>query len=135
MTSRSFFHCFPRPKKGETADATLERGLQILKFMATAGLVLAPEVVEWDVGAFTQGTEELRLLQRRLCFTELEQNELAAHAATFGPIALAFDIGKLRTAGATPVIYAPQGTTDSPLSLISTFCVRGAYRTAKSKRG
>lgn len=47
----------------------------------------------------------------------------------FGPISLAFDIAKLRAAGAMPVIYVPQGTSDNPLSQIATFCVNGAHHT------
>jgi hypothetical protein len=106
--NRHFFHSFPRPKAGEQEDATLERGLRILAAMKEIGLVLAPEIVEWDVGSITSGREQLRFLQRRASFTELSVAELAAHSKTFGPIALSFDIGKLREAGATPVIYVAQ---------------------------
>jgi hypothetical protein len=126
---RYFFHSFPRPKVGESEEFTLQRGLSVLSFMKEAGLVLAPEVVSWDVTVISGGAEHLQLLQRRACFTELSVPELAAHSATFGPIALSFDITKLRAAGATPVIYAPQGIAESALSQIGTFCVRGAYHT------
>ena len=127
---RRFFHSFPRPKANESKNDTLERGLRILSFMKDCGLILAPEIVEWNVSTLS-GTpdERLSLLQRRACFTELPLAELPAHMATFGPIALAFDIPTLRSAGATPVIYLPQGTEPSALSQISTFCVRGAYHT------
>jgi hypothetical protein len=97
--------------------------------MKDVGLVLAPEVVEWDVSLLSGGTERLRLLQRRACFTELAATELAAHSAIFGPIALSFDIAKLRGAGATPVLYVPQGIGESALSRIGTVCVRGAFHT------
>jgi hypothetical protein len=126
---RQFFHSFPRPKAGEDEDATLERGLAILAAMKTIGLVLAPEIVEWDLNQLVGGREELKLLQRRASFTELSENELLLHAKVFGPITLSFDIAALREAGATPVIYVPQGVASSALSQIGTFCVRGAYHT------
>ena len=47
--NRSFFHSFPRARKGEPAEATLNRGLGILAFMKQVGLVLAPETVHWDI--------------------------------------------------------------------------------------
>jgi hypothetical protein len=97
--------------------------------MKEVGLVLAPEIVQWDVRVISGGAEELRILQRRACFTELAESELRAHSSMFGPFALSFDITALRRAGATPVIYAPQGVQESALSQIGTFCVRGAYHT------
>jgi hypothetical protein len=129
MHDRYFFHSFPRPRTEESETATLERGLHILAFMKEIGLVLAPEVVIWNTDLIGGGTEKFAILQRRACFTELEISQLAKHSAVFGPISLAFDIGKLRAVGATPVIYAPQGLANNPLSQISTFSVRGAYHT------
>jgi hypothetical protein len=126
---RRFFHSFPRAKAGETADDTLQRGVRILQSMKEVGLVLAPEIVEWGLGALTSGREQLSMLQRRASFTELSPSELVEHSKTFGPLSLSFDIGMLRGAGATPVIYVPQGVTGSALSQIGTFCVRGAYHT------
>ncbi len=126
---RRLFHSFPRPKKDEAADATLTRGLKILTFMNEVGLVLAPETVSWDVSGFSLGDKQLNILQRRASFTELAISELADHSAMFGPISLSFDIARLRGAGATAVIYVPQGIEDSPLSQIATFCVNGAHHT------
>ena len=126
---RRFFHSFPRPKRGEDREATLDRGLEILALMKSAGLILAPEVVEWDASVVAGRAEQFRILQRRACFTELSPEELPSHAAVFGPVALSFDVAKLRSAGATPVIYAPQGLAESALSQLSTFCVRGAHHT------
>jgi hypothetical protein len=126
---RYFFHSFPRPRADETEDMTLERGLAILAGMKKIGLVLAPEIVDWDVEQITGGREELKLLQRRASFTELSDAELPAHSKIFGPISLSFDIRALREAGATPVIYIPQGVANSALSQVGAFCVRGAYHT------
>ena len=97
--------------------------------MKEVGLVLAPELVNWDVSAISGGAEQLHILQRRACFTELSATELVAHSAIFGPVAMSFDIARLRGAGATPVIYVPQGVEETALSQISMFCVRGAYHT------
>jgi hypothetical protein len=127
VCDRHLYHSFPRPRADEFEDATLERGLSILAFMKEAGLVLAPEVINWDVSVIGGGAEQLRILQRRACFTELSAAELAAHCAIFGPIALSFDIARLRGSGATPVIYVRQDGGENALSAISTFCVHGAY--------
>ena len=126
---RRFFHSFPRPKKGESEDATLDRALSILTLMKQVGLVLAPENVTWDVSGFSLSAKELSTLQRRASFTELSASELPAHSAMFGPVSLSFDIAKLRGAGAMPVIYVPQGIAGSPLSQIAAFCVHGAHHT------
>jgi hypothetical protein len=124
---RRFFHSFPRPRTDESEDVTFERGLRILAFMKEVGLVLAPEIVEWDVSEVSGRAEQHRVLQRRACFTELGAAELSTHSANFGPIALSFTLSGLRGAGATPVIYVPQGVEASALSQISTFCMRGVH--------
>ena len=129
VQDRKFFHSFPRPKQGESPNDTLERGLRILALMRKIGLLLAPELVSWDVSLVSNGTEQLSTLQRRACFTELSEAELPAHSAIFGPTALSFNLMALRSAGATPVIYVPQGISESLLSQLGTFCVRGAHHT------
>ncbi|WP_157817108.1 abortive infection system antitoxin AbiGi family protein [Bradyrhizobium sp. SK17] len=130
MSDRFFFHSFPRGRAGETSDNVVQRGLKILAFMREVGLVLAPELVKWDITGLVGGANEtLETLQRRICFTELSIAELPQHSITFGPIALAFTIEKLRTAGAMPVVYVPQGTQPNPLSLLAIFLVRGAHHT------
>jgi hypothetical protein len=128
-SQRFFFHTFPRWKKDETREATIERALKILDFMKQVGLVLAPEIVTWELPLPAGNVERLSLLQRRACFTELAYGELADHAAIFGPFSLAFDIDRLRNAGLTPVIYAPQGFGLGTMSQISSFCVKAAWHT------
>lgn len=125
---RLLVHNFARPKKGEPRGAALERAIQVLRSFRDIGLVLAPEVLEWTLGALSRGSKPLRLLQRRLCLTEIAPADLAEHAAEFGPLALAFDVAKIRQAGAMPVMYVPQGS-DAPPSHIGVFCVNGAYHT------
>jgi hypothetical protein len=129
METRHFFHSFPRPRAGEDRQDTIKRGLKILSLMKDVGLVQAPEVVSWDVSAMTAGKETLQILQRRACFTELALSELDKHSQTFGPFALSFNIEELRIAGAMPVVYVPQGSVESPLSLLGQFAVRGAWHT------
>lgn len=129
IDDRHFFHSFPRPKKGESADLAVARGIRMLSLMKTVGAVLAPEVVNWDVSGFSLGAKVLPILQRRMSFTELAKSELPDHNKVFGPISLAFNVAALRAAGAVPVIYVPQGRADSPLSQIATFCVYGVHHT------
>jgi hypothetical protein len=129
LHDRFFFHTFPRSGQSESPEATLNRALDILSFMKEAGLVLAPEIVKWELPLQGGGVEHLSILQRRACFTELSIAELDRHAATFGPISLSFNIDKLRAAGLTPVVYVPQGTGIGSLSQISNFCVKAAWHT------
>jgi hypothetical protein len=131
IEKRFFYHSFPRPRRDEAAITTLKRGLGTLSFMSRVGLILAPEVVRWDASAVSTNNEELLLLQRRACFTELSEPELPSHAHIFGPISLAFEITDLRAVGALPVLYAPQGVGNSMASQLSTLIVRGAWHTEK----
>lgn len=125
---RFLIHSFARPKKGEAPDVTLDRAIQILRSVREIGFVLAPEVIVWSLDKLVPGSQPLRLLQRRLCLTEVAPVELAEHCNVFGPLALAFDITKVRDAGALPVMYVPQ-SVNTPLSLIGEFCVNGIHHT------
>lgn len=129
MIQRHLVHSFPRPKPGETESSTLRRALAILALIRKIGLVLAPEVLDWDLRSIAAGSEKLQLLQRRLCLTEISPPELWQHSTVFGPIALAFDIEKMRGAGAMPAFYVPQGAMNNALSQIGTYCVLGAHHT------
>lgn len=50
-----------------------------------------------------------RILQRRICFTELAPSELHEHANVFGHFAIEFDVEVLKRMGAMPVFYIPRG--------------------------
>jgi len=106
----------------------MERAIAILALIRKIGLVLAPEVIEWDLSPLGLSQVPLRTLQRRMCFTEIAPVELSEHCNSFGPLALSFNTVKLREAGAMPVIYVPQGLS-SPLSQLAILCVNGAYHT------
>ena len=102
----------------------LERGWAILRSMEKLGLILAPEVVEWNTPVSLGTPSPIRVLQRRVCFTELSPGELGEHSQRFGPFALEFDTTALRRMGALPVIYMPQALSeDDHLALLGPFVV------------
>ena len=122
--TKFFYHSFPRPRSGETESQTADRGWAILQSMKKLGLVLAPEVVEWHDPVGLGTPSPIQVLQRRICFTELSQGELGAHAMRFGPFALEFDITTLRRVGALPVIYMPQALSEQDqMALLGPFVV------------
>jgi hypothetical protein len=132
LASRRFFHSFPRAHRDESKNQRFERGLQILRLIKEVGLVLAPEIVEWDLShlllngtTLPDGTTALQMLQHRVSFTELAPDELSTHSKIFGPISISCPISKLREAGALPVLYVPQSNQGSALSTLGMFCVRG----------
>jgi hypothetical protein len=66
VTEREFFHNFPRPRAGETQSDTLERGLRVLAFMKQVGLILAPELVSWDVEVIRGAARTAKILATRV---------------------------------------------------------------------
>lgn len=122
--ARFFYHSFPRPRSGESDSQTANRGLVILQSMEKLGLVLAPEVVQWDDPVGLGTPSPIQVLQRRICFTELSPRELSGHTTRFGPFALEFDTTALRRIGALPVIYMPQALSgEDHLALLGPFVV------------
>ncbi len=97
-----FYHSFPRPREGETRQELLARGLAILRSIRRTGLILAPEVVEWTTPVSLGSSSPYRVLQERICFTELPPDELPAHSQHFGPYAIEFDIAGLRRPARCP---------------------------------
>ena len=121
---RFFYHSFPRPRQGETHSETASRGWTILQLMKKLGLILAPEVVEWHTPVSLGTPSPIQILQRRICFTELSQQELSRHSTRFGPFALEFETSALRRVGALPVIYMPQALSEQDhLALLGPFVV------------
>ena len=124
MPSTFFYHSFPRPHQGEPRGDLLARGCGILHSIRRTGLVLAPEVVPWTTPVSLGSPSPIRILQRRVCFTELDRNELPEHSKRFGPFAIEFDATSLRRAGALPVVYMPQALSkDDHLALLGPFIV------------
>ena len=121
---RFFYHSFPRPRQGETDSETASRGWAVLQSMRELGLILAPEIVEWQPPVSLGTPSPSRILQRRICFTELSPQELCEHSTRFGPFALEFKTTELRRMGALPVIYMPQALSEQDhLALLGPFVV------------
>jgi len=109
MQERYFYHCFPR-RGGELPQA-IEKGCQILTTIRDLGLVLMPEIIEWNQPSADGAPPRVfPVLQKRVCFTELNSDELPQHTEKFGQFALEFDTNTLRSLGAIPVFYIPQPT-------------------------
>lgn len=127
---RNLIHSFSRPKPNEAKDALAGRVLEILGLICEIGLILAPELIEWDLSEIGLGKGVLPILQQRICFTDLTPAELPRHAETFGPLAIAYEIEELRNAGSMPVMYVPQAL-DSSVSGLASFCINGAFHAKK----
>jgi len=108
MNDRYFYHSFRRIRPDEDRSAAIKQTLSILEAMEKIGLILAPEVVTWDIPLADQTTKRISYRQRRICFTELSRQELPDHARKFGPVSLEFSVDILRRAAALPVFYIPQ---------------------------
>lgn len=105
---RFFFHSFPRKRSDESRKSQIEKGERIARSLLQNGLLLCPENYELPlVGNDGVTPDKLEATQRRICFTELEPELLAAHCEVFGPFALAYRIADLRRLGALPVFYIP----------------------------
>jgi hypothetical protein len=112
MERRSFYHSFPRARRGESQRKTIERGLRVLGSFKELGLVLAPEEIKWTQPKIDGNDRVILNSQQRISFTELSRRQLKDHAQRFGPLALEFSIDTLRRLGALPVIYIPQHLKD-----------------------
>ena len=112
MDSRFFYHSFPR--RGKSDSSMIEKGCQLLTSIREIGLLMVPEQIEWkQPHADGSPPRVLRILQRRVCFTELAPRELPEHAEKFGAFALEFDIDVVRSLGALPVFYVPDPMKES----------------------
>lgn len=106
LQRRFFYHSFPR--RGRDHGDTNHKGLAVLTSIAKSGLLLTPERTEWSEFLHNgKRSKPVEVFQKRICFTELAEHELAAHAKMFGPFALEFSIENLRLLGAIPVFYMP----------------------------
>ena len=102
------FHSFPRHRGNVPRDQILHKGELVAGSLLQNGLLLAPENFEIpllnDQGA---QIDHLKVLQCRICFTELQPSEIENHSKVFGPYSLAFEIDDLRRIGGLPVHYVP----------------------------
>jgi len=110
------YHSFPRRSLENGVDVSDKRGLNILESIFHSGLLLVPEVIEyqgeiddktWSIG------EPLLSFQRRICFSHLSSGrDLFEHSELFGEFGVAFNLDDLRSSGAIPVFYIPQPTNN-----------------------
>lgn len=125
IQERFLYHSFPR--RGRGTDAEITKGCKVLSLIRQVGLVLTPEIVPWQY-EHQDGTppRKQQVIQKRACFTELSPSELPRHAKEFGHFALEFQIDTLKAAGAIPVFYIPQSTSEAgeAVSLGSTLVVQ-----------
>jgi hypothetical protein len=106
MNNTKLYHCFPRRKRDGNE---IDKGLSILKSILTHGILLTPEIIKWTEEIHNNNlTNEFVQVSKRVCFTELEEEDLNNHFNLFGNFALAFDIGDLINIGALPVFYIPR---------------------------
>ncbi len=118
------FHSFPRPRSNEGSEDTIDRGLKILECLSKIGIVLSPEIVEWNQSLSDGSFRKHHTIQQRICFTEISTHELQSHGVKFGPFAIEWEVSNLRRLGAIPVFYIPQTLNDNPgLSAIGTSLV------------
>ena len=108
---RYFYHSFPR--RGKNSAIEVEKGLKILRSIRDFGLLLAPETVKWKQPC-SNGTfrEFLPVIQKRVCFTEIQVDEIRRHSTAFGGFGLEFDNITIRNIGAVPAFYLPRYTEE-----------------------
>ena len=127
---RYFYHSFPRPRRGRDQTVDVQKGLKILELIRDFGLLLAPELIAWE-HPHVDGAppRKAKIVQKRVCFTELSPCELPKHATEFGHFALEFEIDTLKSLHALPVFYIPRGANSSSLGqtlviqLIDAMCL------------
>lgn len=105
----SLFHSFPRGPDPEN-----RAGLAIVESIADIGFVLVPEILTFKGEPTHDGTpREMRVGQKRICFTQIDAGEIKKHAKAFGKFSIEFDLLGLAAIGATPVFYLPPASTMS----------------------
>ena len=134
LQERFLYHCWPR--RGRNGAAECERGLRVLSSIRDSGLLLTPEIVPWRYPHADGSAPRVeRILQKRVCFTELTPPELQGHAEEFGRFALEFTTQNVRKLGSIPVFYIPtlsqtQGTTLEDLGAMLVIQLLDAKRLA-----
>ncbi|ATP56240.1 hypothetical protein CPT03_07040 [Pedobacter ginsengisoli] len=111
QTSEKFlYHSFPRPQNGHSDD---QKALKILESIFQSGLLLTPEIYKFseELNDGSGGPEKI-VVQNRLCFTQIGEDELSNHAKFFGNVSLEFEVSQLQQAHVCPVFYLPQDSKD-----------------------
>jgi hypothetical protein len=126
LPERYFYHSFPRRFTGKPEEE-LKKGLEILRAMRDFGLVLTPEITNWQE-CLANGSlgPPWTVIQKRCSFTELGPSELRAHCEQFGHFSIEFSPLEFRKLGGIPVFYVPRSVTSGsgPDSLGSAMLAR-----------
>lgn len=111
MHESYLYHSFPRRGAGGTNE--IVKGLSVLQSICDAGLLLVPEQIEWRQPLSDGSDRVFPVLQKRVCFTDLEPRQLVDHSQVFGHFSLEFDHETVRQMGGVPVFYIPQSARNS----------------------
>ena len=123
---RFYFHSYPRLRKGESREDQLRKAQLISQSILDNGLLLTPEYHEYPLRDRDGNIiDQIKVTQRRICFTELEPAILPKHSESFGPVALVYEIETLRRLGALPVFYVPLVTEGGYLSGLASELLAG----------
>jgi hypothetical protein len=95
----NFYHSFSRRSRNENSS------LKVLDLMCKNGLLLTPEILIWADLIDPSKTHSTTVEQKRICFTELSETQLADHSKIFGSFALEFPHDCFRKIGGMPVFY------------------------------
>lgn len=122
--SYNYYHSFPRRFCSNSYsygnEFQIQKGLEIFESILTYGVLLVPEIVEFDGELDTETgntTSELLALQRRFCLTHLNEEQLTSHASSFGGFHLEFSEISIRKLGAIPVFYIPKSNPNENTGL------------------
>jgi hypothetical protein len=124
--NRFYFHSYPRQRTGELRTDQLRKAELISQSILDNGLLLTPENHEYSLRDRDSNIiDQIKVIQRRICFTELEPAALPKHSESFGPFALVYEIEVLRRFGALPVFYVPLVTDGGYLSGLASELLAG----------
>lgn len=104
MTDRFFYHSFPQHAD---PDDLLELGLNVMRSIIGAGLLLTPEIVEWREWRIDGPSAPTMLAAKSISFTELSLQSLLEHSKRYGPFAIEFSPDDFLALGGLPVLYLP----------------------------
>jgi len=117
MQDTFFYHSFPSRFIKEY-DEAIEKGYKTLESIVDIGLLLTPEEVNWESHLGPIGAVRLRIRQKRISFTFLEEKDIRDHMIKWGPFSLVFSFDSIRALGAMPLFYVPcvrNSSSDSAL--------------------
>jgi len=116
IEERYFYHSFPR--RGCDTPIEIEKGCAILSQIRDLGFLLTPEILKWQHSHADGSPPRIeKMVQTRVCFTDLAPQELIHHASKFGHFSLEFEAQTIRMLGGLPVFYIPQANENALVTL------------------